>query len=355
MTQSMTARVLMTCVGGTLAPDLLMHLRADQGLITRLVGADASPAAIGRAYVDAFYEVPFGDAPGYVGAILDLVARERVNVILPGSDQEAFALSSSRDRLAAAGAALLTSPAPVLELIRDKEATYRTLESAGIEVPARRVVDGVKGLRAALGELGYPDRSLIVKPTAARGGRGLRVLIGRNDSVPDWIGGGTRETRLDTQPDRRTMDGWFAAGSLMVMPVLRDPAYDVDILAVRGTASHALVRQRKNPPGIPFTGNLLIPDGRIRDYCLAMAEAIGLDGLHDIDLMTDGDGNPALLEINPRMSGSAVASHAAGFPIVSAAIAAAVGVDYPIGRVTEQIEVNLIPRAVREPCRSATL
>jgi carbamoylphosphate synthase large subunit len=172
------------------------------------------------------------------------------------------------------------------------------------------------------------------------------VLVGENDVPPSWIGGGARETRLNQLPTTACMTEWFLAGPLMVMPVLKDPAYDVDIFAVRGKAKYALVRERVNPAGIPFTGNHIIADVSIREYCLKVAEAIGLDGLHDIDLMTDDQGRPALLEINPRMSGSAVAAHVAGFPIVSAAIAEFLGIEYPLVVPKGDIAVSLISRAV---------
>lgn len=342
----MNTRVLMTCVGGTLAPDLLIHLRADLRLMPYLVGVDASPSAQGRCYVDAFYQVPWGEEKGYVESIVRIVKEHRVDIVLPGSDQEAFVLSRNRDLISAAGAVTLASPTEVLDLIRDKQATYKALERAGIQVPEYVCVADIAQLQAAMSNYGYPNRSVVVKPIAGRGGRGLCVLVGKNDSPPSWVGSGARETRLHEPPKVEHMTKWFALGPLMVMPVLKDPAYDVDVFAVKGKARYALVRRRVNPAGIPFAGNTIIVDEPIREWCLAVAEAIGLDGIHDIDFMTDEQGRPALLEINPRMSGSVVAAYAVGFPIVSAAIAAALGSEYPLANPTSNAEVALISRAV---------
>ena len=329
-----------------MAPDLLTYLREDPLLMPYLVGVDASASAQGRFYVDAFYQVPLGEDEGYVESSVRIVEQHHVDIVLPGSDQESFVLSRNRDLISAAGAVTLASPTEVLDLIRDKQATYKALEKAGIQVPDHVCVVEMAELKAAMSNYGYPKRSVIVKPVAGRGGRGLRLLVGRNDSPPSWIGSGTRETRLDEAPSMEHMSEWLASGPLMVMPVLKDPAYDVDVFAVKGKAKHVLVRQRVNPAGIPFAGNHIISDAPIREYCLAVADAIGLDGIHDIDLMTDDQGRPALLEINPRMSGSVVAAHAAGFPIVSAAIVAALGSEYPIIAPTNDAEVALISRAV---------
>jgi hypothetical protein len=46
------------------------------------------------------------------------------------------------------------------------------------------------------------------------------------------------------------------------------------------------------------------------------------------------------------MSGSVVAAHAVGFPIVSAAIAEFLGIPYPIFAPEKNADVGLIPRAV---------
>jgi carbamoyl-phosphate synthase large subunit len=311
-----------------------------------LVGVDASASAQGRFYVDAFYQVPWGEDEGYVESIVRIVKQHHVDIVLPGSDQESFVLSRNRDLISAAGAVTLASPTEVLDLIRDKQATYKALEAAGIHVPDYVCVFKIAELQAAITNCGYPNRSVIVKPVAGRGGRGLRVLVGNNDTPASWIGGGAREMRLDTPPTTECMSEWFTSGPLMVMPVLKDPAYDVDVFAVKGKVKHALVRQRVNPAGIPFAGNHIISDTPIREYCLAVAEAIGLDGLHDIDLMTDDQGRPALLEINPRMSGSVAAAHAIGFPIVSAAVAEFLGIQYPIMAPKRNIDVALVSRAV---------
>jgi carbamoylphosphate synthase large subunit len=329
-----------------MAPDLLEHLRSDPILKPSLVGVDATETAIGRFHVDAFYHVPWGNADDYVDVILDIVNREQIDVVLPGSDQEAIILSSNRELFAAAGAIIVASPPSVLALINDKYRTYETLISSGINVPTHKRVSDVTSLMQGLAAFDYPDQSVIVKPVAGRGGRGLRLLIGNGKEPPSWVGAGARESRLLQLPHQEELHSWFAGAALMIMPMLDAPAYDIDIFAVNGLVKHVLVRQRINPAGIPFTGNRLVTDIETRDYAIAVAQAVGLNGLHDIDLMTDSLGRPALLEVNPRMSGSVSASHAAGFPVVAAAIAELLGISYPMLSPTKDIEIGLISRGV---------
>lgn len=343
----MNARILITCAGGTMVPALLTHLRADSILNPYLVVVDASNEAVGRFYADAFYQVPWASESNYVDEVARIVKKEKINIVLPYSDQESFRLSTGREQIAEAGAVVLASPMSVLDLIRDKWATYRTLQSAGIHVPEYTCSDNVDTFKNALSDLGYPKKSIVVKPIAERGGRGMRVLVGSEEIADSWIGTGERERRINVSPTTEEIQGWFSYGTLILMPLLHAPAYDVDVFAVRGHARAALVRKRTNPAGIPFTGNTIVSDPEIMKYCLDIAEALKLDALHDIDLMTDNDGRPCLLEVNPRPSGSVVAAHAAGFPIVAAAIAETLGHEYLLNSPKHDIDIGMAPGAFK--------
>lgn len=342
----MNPRLLMTCAGGTMVPALFSSLKQDPQLRISIVGVDVSAEAKGRHYADAFHCVPWAEDQAYIERLLHIVALERVNVLLPGSDQEAFRLAAARADFEKLGAKVLASPTEVLDLIRDKSATYKALENAGLRVPEYACVETLDDLQHALRGFGYPARNVIVKPVAGRGGRGMRLLVGRGQKPAAWLGTGAREQRFEDEVSAEEMERWFVDGVLMVMPMMNAPAYDVDVLALHGKARAALVRRRFNPAGIPFTGNRIVSDAEVMRYCLDIAEVLKLSALHDIDLMTDAEGRACLLEVNPRPSGSVVAAHAAGFPIVAAAIAAAMGLEYPLTAPSHDVDVGLIPAAM---------
>lgn len=342
----MSVSVLMTCAGGTMVPALFSSLRQDSALRARVVGVDVNADAGGRHYADAFHVVPWATEAGYVERLAQVAAMEKVDVILPGSDPESFCLARARDVFDGIGVKVLASPTEVLDLIRDKSATYAALKAVGIRVPEYACVDNPDDLAHALRSFGYPERDVIVKPVAGRGGRGMRLLVGKGQAPAAWIGAGAREQRFETSVDADDRQGWFEDGTLMVMPLMNAPAYDVDVLAQRGRAKAALVRRRFNPAGIPFTGNRIVSDPVVMRYCLEIAEALGLDALHDIDLLTDDQARPCLLEVNPRPSGSVVAAHAAGFPIVAAAVAEVLGISYPIRAPERDIDVGMVPAAM---------
>lgn len=341
----MNARILITCVGGIMLPDLLIHLRADTVLTPYIVGVDTLPTASGRLYVDKFYQVPNGEDDAYINTILRIIKKEKIQLILPGSDQEALTLAKYRAEISSVGTIVLTSPISVLKLLCNKCDTYQELKSAGVRVPQYIQVTDYDDLVKKLPEFGYPQKGIVIKPVMGRGGRAVRLLLGQELSR-DELHPGQREEVVVVLPTVEKVAAWFVDGPLMLMPLFLPPVYDVDIFAKDGEIEMSLIRKRTNPGGIPFVGNVIVTDNHITQYCQEIVKNLCLDGLHDIDLITDFSGNPVLLEVNPRPSGSVVAAHAAGFPIVSAAIVNTLGGMYPLRQVTQEVEITLISRAV---------
>lgn len=324
-----TTPILITCVGGTMVPSALRWLRRRSRLPFEIHGVDVHDAPLAKAFLDAFHSVPMGEDPDYVATMLDIVERHGVKVVVPWSDGEAFTLSRARTKFENIGCAILTSPPDVMEVLRDKITTYQILQNAGLPVPEHNIIDRPADLDETLVRFGYPKRSVIVKPVDGRGGRGLFVLIGRN-GVPDWLGTGARESRLNEEEYKAIDICTLITGKSMVMPCLFAPVYDADVLVRHGVVQATVVRRRHNPAGIPWTGNTICRNKEFEDYARAIAQALGLDGAHDVDLMSDSSGNPALLEVNPRMSGSLAATMAGGVSFLDAAIAGCLGIELPV-------------------------
>ena len=316
----MTIRVLITCVGGTMMPCLLSELKSDSSLSLHLIGVDSDKNAIGKKYLDKFFTVPSGVDPSYISAVYAIAEEESVDVIVVLSDEEAFKLAKKKHEFEKINVNVLVSPIEVLKLIEDKVLTYKILKKNGIRIPKYKSVKNIRELKKEISYYGYPTKSVIIKPVFGRGGRGVKLLSG-SILPPDWVATGKRESRLTRFPSNRSLKSFFNYGDLMVMPLLQKPVYDVDVFAIKGRVEHIIVRERHNPVGIPFKGSNINTDEEIYDYCTKISEALGLDGLHDIDLMTGDDGTVCVLEVNPRPSGSVVASHKAVFPIMLASIA----------------------------------
>jgi carbamoyl-phosphate synthase large subunit len=165
--------VLVTAAGAPGAARLLRALRENGEREIRLVGVDVNERSVGRHLCDAFHLVPPGADPAYADALLELVERERVDVVLPESSHDLPHLAARRGEF----------PVPVLvsgpETVRrsnDKAETYALLHRIGVPAPEFRRVGGAAGVDSAARELGYPERPVCFKPVFSSGSRGFRVL-----------------------------------------------------------------------------------------------------------------------------------------------------------------------------------
>ena len=139
-----------------------------------------------------------------------------------------------------------------------------------------------------------------------------------------------RETHLDLVTFLgKYLDAAAALAPVIVMQRLFEPIFDIDVLAWKGEAKRVVPRRRHNVGGVPFEGNDVLPDPKLIELGRQTADAIGLNWLYDFDVMTDGKGNPALIELNPRPSGSMPVSIAAGVPLLDDLISLAKGEPLP--------------------------
>ena len=165
--------MLVTAAGSPGTAALVAALRANGEREVRVVGTDMSERSVGRHLCDAFHRVPAGADPAFAEALHGVVARERVDVLLPQSSLELEPIAEHRDRFPAA---VLASAPETVRAANDKAATYELLARAGVPVPAFRRVRGAGAVAAAAAELGYPGRPVCFKPVFSSGSRGFRVL-----------------------------------------------------------------------------------------------------------------------------------------------------------------------------------
>lgn len=88
--------VLVTGVGGNVGQGILRNILESKYPI-RLVGTNITQFSAGNHFVDAFYKVPFGFDDAFIPTIKQIVETEKVDLIIPSTDFEAYYLSIHKD------------------------------------------------------------------------------------------------------------------------------------------------------------------------------------------------------------------------------------------------------------------
>ena len=293
-------RILVTGVGG---PSGVSILRAMADAPVAMLGGDIDPYAAGLYLLepDRRHILPRGDDPRIATMLLDLCRAEEVDVLVPTVDTELLPLAQARGEFAAAGVTLVVAQEETLAVCLDK---WRLAERCrgSVRVPDTWLVDD--GFDPS-----EPSLPVIVKPRSGSGSRGIALLERRED--------------LEALP---------RDGSLLVQEHLPGPEHSLDVIArADGHVAGVVPRERlKVDSGIAVTGRTK-HDERLDAFAREVARLIGLTTVANVQVKEDADGEPALLEVNPRFPGTMPLTVASGIDMPRLAIGEALGEPIPDG------------------------
>lgn len=331
--------VLMTGAGAPGAWGIIRSLRATEERSVRIIGVDMDPDAYGFALVDGYYTVPPGDDPSYVPRIADIARTEDVDVVLPLTTDELEPLATERDAIPAN---VMVSERDPLATANDKGKLYRFLGENGFDsTPAYRRVDTESAFVDAVESLGYPDQPVCFKPPVASGMRGFRVLETGTDRLTRLLEQkpGTAVTTLaEVLPVLSSADSF---PELAVMEYLPGEEYSVDVLAMDDSVGPVIPRTRsRTRAGITFQGTVEENETLIEEAS-GICRALGLEYNINLQFKYDADGNPKLIEINPRVSGTIIMCVGAGANLPY------LGVKHSLGETVPPVDVQWGTRMTR--------
>lgn len=341
--------VLLTCAASPMAVEAIQALQASRTLRVRVVGVDMDRRGPGARFASAFSQVPAGTDPGYADRLLTICRREGVRVVIPTSDEEALALARVQDRFRSAGITCTVPRAELIELFADKARMYQALAQCGVAVPRYERVTTIRHLREAASRLGYPARPFVIKPSAARGGRGVWLIREGGASLEELLRGMSLDAiRLETYV--QAAERAATLPPLVAMECFSGDVFDVDLLGVGGRLKTMVARRRFHPRSTPFRGCVLERHPAVLALARSVHQALKLDYLHDVDIMLDAQGGAHLLEVNPRQSASVIATVSAGLNLLEHLVRRALDLDVPVAAVPYGVSIR---PSVRTTCVSA--
>ena len=304
-------RVLITSVSGAFGPKNIDFMKESIKGEVWVLGVDKIHSYVAEKNADKFVIVPSGNSIAYIDKICELIEMYNISLVLPCSDEEAVSLSKNRIKIESAGALLATADFSKIKIMSNKISTYELFSQSGIDVPEFQVIrNKVDMEKYALSF--YEERgSFVIKDAIARGNRGT-VLVDKNiNGKVDYMGSRELHIGWDYFNEKiiNESDNVFPK---LITERLYKPAYDIDILAKNGKIIHAIQRERINPAGVPYQGNIIRNNVKLLNLAQKVARVLNLSWLYDLDVMTRQDGTPVVLEVNPRPSGSSVASMECG-------------------------------------------
>ncbi len=225
----------------------------------------------------------------YVTALLDICAREDIDLIFPSWDPEIYILSKNRELFSDAGVRI---PVPGFDAVRmplDKYSTVVAAKACGVACPEARLPESMECLPEIARELSFP---LIIKPRVTSGSHGMKVVSSLDD-LRDSIEAAA-----------------IPFGDFMIQEYITGGHHEVLrlILDKQGTPVLVFSERRWRIFGrftskIPTVAESL-PVQAYAKPLIQVLQKCGWWGPADAEFIVDpSDGVAKLLEINPRMGG----------------------------------------------------
>jgi carbamoyl-phosphate synthase large subunit len=289
------ACVLVPGAGGAAGIGAIKALRM-AGYRGRIVSTDMDPLSPGLKLADVGHVLPAAAHADFFPRALELIRRERVEVILPTSGFDTPAYSHHLDELRAAGVVVVGCSAEVMETCQDKWRFHQRVQG---RFPVPRT------FLEPSSDLAFP---CFVKPIRGKGSRGIALC-----------------------PDRESLERRLAETSgLLIQDYLPGQEYSVDVLAdLDGRPVAAVPRLRLTVnEGISVRGRV-VHDAEIEKLCRNLAQELGVQGPVCMQLRRDASGAPCFMEVNPRMGGGTMFSVLAGVNLPACCLDLAMGRPLP--------------------------
>lgn len=299
--------VLVTGVGGGgVGMGIVEALRHIKRSI-RIVGTDITPYSVGLFRVDRGCIVPPARDESYLKSLLKVCAREKVRVVIPGTEPELLVLTRNTAVLAKAGLVLLANEHTLVDACLDKWTMHQLFVSKDVRTPAAALPGQAD---AFIRRHGYP---FLIKARKGSGSRHLSVVRHREDFdffsrqlaslgvdfiLCEYVGSADQEYTVGviSRQDRSVV------GSITVHRL------------VQGLSSQQSVRvaDQTVQTSTGISQGLIMRHPAIQRQCEEWAVKLGVTGPANFQGRLVG-GEFVLFELNPRFSGTTPFRAAAGF------------------------------------------
>jgi len=192
------------------------------------------------------------------------------------------------------GVSLALASESSLDIANDKQRTLQVATSLGIPSPRTVPVDRPEDIFAALAEVGYPA---VIKPIHSWVHRGMssaravsEVVINQSEAV-DYL------MRLQDMGGSAIVQQWVGGSR---------EAVTVFFANGRVWGEFAQIAHRMTPVlgGISVVRESIPMPPELRSAAVRLVEALDLEGCCEVEFRRDDSGQPFLMEINARLSGS---------------------------------------------------
>lgn len=314
--------VLVTAIGAPGAPDIIELLREDPRI--NILGMDIDDNAAGKCLVDKFAISLPGGCDEFPGYLLDIALREKADVIFPLSTDELLLLSKNIDLFKKHNIGVCISDFRTISVANNKVKLYEYFKEEEF-VPEYEVPSSIEDLERKIYRLGFPDKTICVKPFISHGSRGFRVIT--NDIREYGYSVSQRPHNIYISFD--AFMGSIKENGLpdiFLTEFLPGEEWGIDIF-VNPVNAEKIIATRNN--GLVLSSAIKVGKLERNDSLIAIGEKItnklAFKYILNIDIKFDSNNHPKIIEINPRVPATIKLLSKAGNNLPLLSVKAALG------------------------------
>ncbi len=287
----------------------------------RIIGIVFSEYAAHSALLDAYYVAPKWDDPGYCDFLVDIIRKEKVDLVFPVVTKSLEFLASVADTIKEqTGAMVVTSEVELIRIANNKGELLDRLESeesVADHICLHRVVKNISELLDAIRFFEEKGSACIMKPVCGENKDGFLKIVKEDEYQVAFLEG--KASRLTTVSILNTLAASLDFSvPMLVMPYLPGQEWDVDILADQGRILSCTIRKNHEMFDGLSACTETSDNPELFRICEIILRILPLSYIFCMSFKEDADGRPMLLEINPRAMGSIYVSNLAGNSLISA-------------------------------------
>lgn len=288
------------------------------GLMGEVFLADIDPYCPGQAFADHFELAPSILDPSYDQWLMATLHDQRIAIAISVNDFELShwaSMPTEDNRLAS----LVRLTAEIQEIAEDKLQTAQQLEEHGILVPMTLLGGDIasRGLHNA-----HKNQRYVIKGRYGSGSRGLQVSDGVSlqSVLPRSFVEVTRADGTQTSIVEELLE------LVVVQPHVSGVEYGLDVVSDLNMQYAGVLARRKLAMRHGETDRAVSVDSSpFTEIARKLAVALPHKGAMDVDVIVDDEGNPWVIDVNPRFGGGYPFSHLAGANVPASYVAWANG------------------------------
>ena len=224
-------------------PQTIKYLKNVKGTKLSIIGTDIDKDAIGKYFCDKFYIVPRGNSKNYIEKCKQIVKKEKINLIIPTSDEEALALSRNKDYFEKIKVTVACIDFKTLKTLNNKSKTYSKLNEFGLQ-PQMELIKNENFLKKKLKLYIKKDVVAVIKHFSGRGSRNIFIISNYKKAIVYNKNIHFFKSINEFLPILKTKNLYK---NYIIMQELQNPVVDIDLLSWKGTPITVIPRKRIHP------------------------------------------------------------------------------------------------------------